>query len=124
MERAKRSEIDLLTRELDSGVALLERAHSDATKHCNEMDEAASNRARNPTEVSTYLANKLEWANIVEQIEGFIKKARADYTGHIEAIQGGKGLVSLPKISVAKPPMPPAILKVFLPTLFFYSKTF
>ncbi|CAB3399146.1 unnamed protein product [Caenorhabditis bovis] len=111
-ERAKRAEISLLQHQLESGLAILDRALLDARKKMKEMDDAASNRARSANEVSICLQSRDEWSQIIDTITKSIEKTKAEHEAHIELIRNGKSMVSLPTLVVPKPPPPPQIVKI------------
>uniref|UniRef100_A0A0R3S0L8 TPR_REGION domain-containing protein n=1 Tax=Elaeophora elaphi TaxID=1147741 RepID=A0A0R3S0L8_9BILA len=107
-ERAKKAEVSLLEHKLETGVAVLERAHKDAGQRVKDL-ETESKKARNPVAAEELKAAASEWRAKREEVANLITSAKAEFAAQIEQIKAGKTIAQLPKISVPKPPPAPKL---------------
>ncbi|KAL3981627.1 MATH domain family protein [Acanthocheilonema viteae] len=107
-ERAKKAEVSLLEHKLETGIAVLERAHKDAGQRVKDL-EIESKKARNPIAVEELKVAASEWRAKREEVASLITTAKAEFAAQIEQIKAGKTIAQLPKISVPKPPPAPKL---------------
>ncbi|VDK82302.1 unnamed protein product [Litomosoides sigmodontis] len=107
-ERAKKAEVSLLEHKLETGVAILERAHKDAGQRVKDLETEAK-KARNPIAAEELKVAASEWRAKREEVAGLITTSKAEFAAQIEQIKAGKTIAQLPKISVPKPPPAPKL---------------
>ncbi|VDN83104.1 unnamed protein product [Brugia pahangi] len=115
-ERAKKAEVSLLEHKLETGVAVLERAHKDAGQRVKDL-EAEMKKARNPVAVEELKGAAAEWRAKREEVASLIATAKGEFAVQIEQIKAGKTIAQLPKISVPKPPPAPKFKGQFVPQI-------
>uniref|UniRef100_A0A183DN33 MT domain-containing protein n=1 Tax=Gongylonema pulchrum TaxID=637853 RepID=A0A183DN33_9BILA len=113
-ERAKRAEIALLEHKLETGVAILERAHKDAGQRVKDLETELA-KLRSGSSLSEDLKGAIaEWKAKREEVATLITASKNEFFAQIEQIKAGKTLSQLPKISVPKPPPAPKLKGQFV----------
>ncbi|VDN03230.1 unnamed protein product [Thelazia callipaeda] len=107
-ERAKKAEVSLLEHKLETGLAVLERAHKDAGQRVKDLEAELKNpRARNALSMEELKGGIAEWKAKREEVSSLIATSKTEFASQIEQIKAGKTIAQLPKINVPKPPPAP-----------------
>ncbi|CAD6187486.1 unnamed protein product [Caenorhabditis auriculariae] len=118
-ERARKSELQMLTVQENCGSIIFEQHIQEAMRTSQELEDMANekngDRGRSESEIAAAKASREEWIKFTEDLNTILTTFKSSHEKYIESLKAGKTISSLPRLTI--PEVPPAPQKLTLPPI-------